>query len=152
MGDLSVVFTSKFRRLTMSVRDKVHLALAKIGTSNGTKLPEEASNTDPLLHELYIASEIKSHADKRHKLAKAAVEESGLFNPDDVAIGSTQQVVDGTVYALNLQVKNPVSKVDSKKFKTALTLAGVSQEIIDKAEADATTQNAPAKVYTVATK
>ena len=136
----------------MSIRDKVHAALTKLGHSNGTKLDDSASNTDALMHELYIASEIKAHGDKRHKMAKSALEESGLFDPTTVSIGDTKQVVDGNNYALNLQVKNPVKRTDIKAFKTALALAGVDATVIDKAEADAERENAPAKVYTVAVK
>ena len=136
----------------MSVRDKVHAALTKLGQTNGTKLEGSSSNTDPLLHELFVASEIRSHGEKRYKLAKEAVISTGWFDPEDVEIGSTEQVADGDVYALSLQVKEPATRFDVKKFKTALALAGVEQEVIDKAAEAATTKNVPAKVYIVSTK
>ena len=134
----------------ITLRDSVHNALTRIGSVNGSKLPQQADNyMDPLMHEFFVSAEVKSHANKRYDMAKKALIGSGEFDPNTVKPSTTDILYTGKAYLLQLKVNTPPSKVNIKQFVNNLARKGVPQKTIDDAMSDATELGTPAKTYAV---
>lgn len=138
---------------------KIRSALAKtfhdIGNKNGSALPEGPDNIDPLLHEFYVAAELKSIAGKRYEKAKDA-----LLNDDDTGLGiesASLKVTEGSsgvlqtsdLYSLSLKIARGADHVDPDDLVVSLRRQGVDAEIIKKAVKAATKKRNGAKTYTV---
>ena len=134
--------------------DAIVTAFDKIGNASGSAISkhyasDQLNNTDPMFLELYISHKLKSLADARYKRALAAVEAAGFASQDGTA-GTTTSMYSSNVVTLSRQIKTPASRLDGTKFRTQLTLAGVADAVIKKAEKEATVYNKPAVSFIVA--
>lgn len=140
------------------VRDAVIRACSRIGHSNGHACPHSASNIEPLLHRMFVASIAADYWSKELKAAVTAALDTADPNavPDLVTrvtkeqLGASTQLSSGTKYAFNLEVKKPASRLDTKMLRNKLELSGKFTEDEIKSLFDACTkQNSPAKSFTV---
>jgi len=120
-----------------AVRSALHQALKRIGNRNGHACPSGGSNVDPLLHELYVAAEGKSHFANRHDLAKQSLKSNGLLE-DMPEGGQTKIMAEGHVYNLMVRVNRPSMKFSQSKMIDVLVEDGMDElkarALIDKAK------------------
>lgn len=126
-------------------------ALGELGTKNGHKCPSK-NNIDSYLHMLLVYDIAKKWSEKVYKRElENVIEQFGLESViHDVPAGNTGALLNGDAYILNLEKKNPATRLDAKELIIQLRKAGVEAEIIAAAIRAATKENAPAKSYTVA--
>jgi hypothetical protein len=134
--------------------DAIVTAFANIGVRNGSAInkfysADQLTNKDPLVLELYVAHKAKQLAEARYKAALAACERDGLIVREG-QVGTTTALYTSPIVTLSRQIKTPASRLDATKFRTELTLAGVKDDIINRAEERATVFNAPATSFVVA--
>lgn len=136
------------------IRSAIGTAFDRIGRDKFTSCPTQ-NNTDPLLHEFYVAAELNSMAKKRYDAAKDKIlddEETGLGIEAAAARvneGSSGTLLLGDAYNLNLRINNGSHEYPHADFVSALRREGVSAEVIAKAEARAKRKRAGAKNYSV---
>lgn len=142
------------------LRAKLRKALDNVGRNNGHACPPTSSNIDPLLHELFVASEAMSYWKGRHEKArKEALASADDGSIDDTVsrvaetdVTETMVVAKGELYTLTLQVVRSAARFDQKALRNALIVDhGMSREAVDKLFDDATKKSAPAKRFSVAT-
>ena len=109
------------------VKGAVLKALGELGTKNGHKCPSKKRELENVIEQFGLTTVI-----------------------DDVPVGNTGALLNGGAYILNLEKKNPATRLDSKELIIQLRKAGVEVETIAAAIRAATKENAPAKSYTVA--
>jgi hypothetical protein len=145
----------------MGLKQNIHNALHKIGSSNGTAQPTSQDPANGMLHELYVAGEMRTYANKRYDVAKGDVENlEAVVKAVDRArkfaikneAKTSEMAIDTQDYTLSIDCNAPSSRLDAKKLCTLLSAAGVSKDVIDKAVEGATVQSAPATSYKVITK
>lgn len=133
------------------VKGAVLKALGELGTKNGHKCPGK-NNIDTYLHMLLVYDIAQKWAKKAYERERDnIIEQFGLTTViDDVPVGSTGALLNGGAYILNMEKKNPATRLDGKELIIQLRKAGVEAETIAAAIRAATKENAPAKSYTVA--
>lgn len=118
-------------------RAEIHTKLQEVMS---LPMDQSSSNTDPLLHELYIAAEGRSFFNKKYDdLLEQATKEL------DVASGSTTVAMQGNLYQLTISRNRESAKVDNKRFISELQKLGVKIDVINKAKENATTMQNGAK-------
>ena len=136
--------------LTTTKRAKIinaiNNAFDKIGHSNGHTMPTTQSNRDPIAWEFFVAQYLTKLAEVRKDKAQRACVASGVLFDHKVSprpVG-THIVFEGELLTYVRIVKNPSSRVDVPRLKSALMKQGVKEDIIDKAiSASKTLQAAP---------
>ena len=112
------------------VRASLHRALDKIGHRNSHACPPAGANTDPLMHELFIAHESWSHFAKRRQVATKMVLDTATTSLDDVEPGTERAVLEGTHYSLVVKKNNPAERIDKVKIGTALRKRGFDEHAV----------------------
>jgi len=135
------------------IMDRIRSAFTSIGREDGpkpTRAPVFESNRDAVAWELHIARDLETVARERARQARKAADEAGVtfdHEQDPMKPGTREVIYDGIVL-VQVDVRNPSSKVDQKAFRNALEVAGVSPQVIADAERVATTQTKPAHYFT----
>ena len=126
-------------------------AIDAIGRTGGHKLPPESSTGDLLLHQLYCANVGRKYFDGEYKRTLEEVLKNDTLknNVENAPVGDEVTIKSEVIYNLNLKKNKPSSRVDVTKFINALHNAGVQDETIDAAKAEATTDTAPAKRFSI---
>ena len=111
---------------------------------------------DAIGGELFVATIIKRYGDKRYK---NAVEHLTDFAPDKVRETKelatkremkTEAFMKGAEYIVGISCNAPAERLDAKQFYNELIKLGVKKEIVDKAQAAAMKQSAPATSFSAA--
>ena len=126
------------------IRDALFKAMKKLGYANGHKLPVTGNNTDPLLHELYIATQGASYFTARRKKALSDLESNGFLS-DLPEPGDSGIVAKGKVYNLLVKVSNPANRLNHGKLIIKLAEYGISDSDVRKILDGSKTLSAPAK-------
>lgn len=144
---------------TGMLRAKLRQALDRIGHHNGHACPDTQSNTDPLLHELYIAAEMAAYAKTRHDEAKKAALavadglDDAVQSVIDMDAGTSVTLVTGELYTMTADISKPAARLNQTALRNFLQVElGLDAATVDKAFAAATTKNAPAKKIKVASR
>lgn len=102
----------------MSYKAEILKAITRFGTTNGTKNPDERSNTGRLLGEVFLWETAKDFCASREKAAWAALESMELFDPDELReSGPAESIVTKSPnFALSVKVSNPRMMFDKDLF------------------------------------
>ena len=106
---------------------------------------------EQLLHLYYNASRGASYFGKVKDDTKDALIESGMFaNASNVQPGEGASLLyEGDQYALELELKRPSTRLDTKILLSELAKSGISEEVLNKAVKLAMVESAPAKMIKV---
>lgn len=150
---------NKLNTLVQRFIDSVSTQVDSIDINDAIDAPKGESNSavdefyneHKALVDYAIAFALCSQFERRKKEAKEKLEELGIITAadKDLVPGDTYTIHASDYLSLECKVSQPVTKVDNKKLVTELRKAGVKSELLDKALAEATSENAPAKSYTV---
>ena len=74
---------------SIELKVAIQKALSNIGKKNGTAPLPSSSNSYATAHELFVASELRSAANKRYEKAKEAAASSGVIDETECVSGAT---------------------------------------------------------------
>ena len=110
----------------------VQKAFSKIGKSNGSAPPESTSNTFGPAYELFVASELRSAANKRYDVAKATCVELGILDEEKAVEGAEIAVYKTQLFDVTMKKAASGTTLDRVKLKNALSKRGMSEkDLID---------------------
>lgn len=142
---------------TGMLRAKLRRSLDNIGHNNGHACPETRSNIDPVLHELYIASECVTYFKTRFEEAKAAAMAVGdgldaaVQSVVDTNTGTSVTLASGDIYTLTADISKPATRLDATALRNFMqTELGISADDVARAFDECSNKNAPAKKIKVA--
>lgn len=110
---------------TLSLKDKIKTAFAKIGTTNGTAPPETKDPLDPIAHELLVSRDLSTLADARKKKAKTAAVRAGLISDEEQPVG-TQDYSATESYNIEAKTASPREMIDESLLLAGMIKAGLS--------------------------
>ena len=116
----------------------IHKALTRLGT-NGTKPPEDKSNTGPLLAEAFLWDEVKRYAEARSKSAWARLTDEQLVPAKADLEPGEHHLCESQHFAITAKASEPVKRFNAdilaenmhKRFKVAIPTA---KEMIEAAK------------------
>ena len=139
--------------------------------TNGDKLPLEARVTqcinqfsapkttqdavDQMAAEFLTANLLRTHAEKRYELAKAAVNQAhgdkieAVRERASTSMQKSTTMLYGEDWILTLNANRPSMRTDVDELHTELVRVGISVDIIDEAIAKVTRKSTPALIITV---
>jgi hypothetical protein len=141
---------------------KMLAALAKIGYTNGTTLPEvivpRGINNTELYKQMhkaaceYIRADcLRSRINKEHEAIKQRCIELGIFGDNSLKVGVPKLTYDTQQITCVVKLKNPASRLDVTQLRIAL-LKKMKQPEVEKIIQAAMVENAPAKDISIALK
>lgn len=101
---------------------KIATAFAKIGTSNGTAMPQNDDNRFSIAYEYLVAKKLKSLAEGREKKAKEAAQSAGLLN-GDFEPGTTITTYKNKAFNIVAKTNQPAERIDPNLLKAKLMIA-----------------------------
>jgi len=112
--------------------------LSNIGKKNGSAPPESTSNAFGAAYELFVASELRSAANKRYDVAKEQATDVGIIDEEKLVEGSEIAVHSNEYFDVTMKQASSSSTVDKTKLKSTLMVEcnldeKSAQKIIDKA-------------------
>lgn len=109
----------------------IQKALSAIGVKNGSAPPESSSNTFGAAYELFVASELRSAANKRYDAAKAAANEAGVIDEDKTIEGSEVATHVNKYFDVTMKRAASSTTLDKTMLKNELAKAGVKASVIE---------------------
>lgn len=145
---------------TNMLRAKLRKALDSVGRNNGHAMPPSTHNSDPVLHELFVAAEASSYWKSRFDKAKdEALELAGDTVSDavqgviDLGAGTSVTAATGDLYVMTVDISKPAKRLNQTALRNYLqTELGMSRDDVDRAFDAASTLSAPAKKIKVASR
>jgi hypothetical protein len=137
-------------RTKNKLTDAVNTCFAKIGSANGTKMPPSERNDEPIAYELWLAHHLASLANKRKQQAEASAVAAGIINDKEKEpkpAGTREVLYNGNVVSVQLEVRQPSTRVDADKLLNYLTQRGVNIKLLQEAVAQASSETRPAHVF-----
>ena len=137
-------------RTKNKLTDAVNTCFAKIGTTNGSKMPPSSRNDESIAYELWVAHHLTSLANKRKVAAEALAAREGIINDkerDPRPAGTKEVIYNGDVVSVQLEVRQPATRVDAEKLLDFLTTKGVNLKWLQEARQHASTEMRPAHVF-----
>lgn len=105
-------------------------------------------NENKAAWEFWVASRLRSRANKAFEMAKGLCESMGMFDKvTNISVGSSASLWSSDLVVLNVKVNNPQKKIDVTVLCNELRKAGVSKAKIDAAVSTATFDLKPAVVH-----
>lgn len=98
----------------------IQKAFSKIGKSNGSSPPASADNRFGLAYELFVASELRSAANKRYEVAKEAAASAGVLDEEKCVEGSEVAVYDAQYFDVTMKQASGSTQIDKTKLKNEL--------------------------------
>lgn len=130
------------------MESNIQRVLDSIGTDM-LPCPETGSNTDPLMHDLYISKRAEAYFKKRVDAVKKAMKEQGLFDNMPVP-GEKGVLCTGEAYILQAAVRNATKTLDKTKLSTEISLRfKVSLEDVQEMFALCSKESKPAELIDV---
>jgi len=116
----------------------IQKALSNIGKKNGSAPPESTNNAFGVAYELFVASELRSAANKRYDVAKEMAKEAGVINEEYLIEGAEIATHQNEYFDVTMKQASSSSTVDKTKLKSQLMLQfnldeKSAQAVIDKA-------------------
>jgi hypothetical protein len=116
----------------MEIIDKkvaIQKAASAIGKKNGSAPPESTSNTFGAAYELFVASELRSIANKRYDVAKAQAVEAGVIDEEKAIEGAEIATHNNELFDVTLKKASSSMTLDKTALKNNLSkLAGMSDK------------------------
>jgi hypothetical protein len=107
--------------MTTTYSTEINKALARLGTTNGTKNPDERHNTGALLGDAYLWQQVSDYADTKLKSSKAALEANGIV-PNKEALRSAGRseaiIAESPTFAFVAKVAKPQERFNRDEFIT----------------------------------
>ncbi len=110
----------------------IQKSLSAIGKKNGSAPPESKSNTFGLAYELFVASEIRSAANKRYDQAKAAAADAGILDESKCVEGSEISTHVNEYFDVTMKKAASSTTLDKAQLKNELSKAGMKADVIAK--------------------
>jgi hypothetical protein len=141
----------KAKQLIEDMMEKVMPNLDDVQPPIGLSNEETQQYFDTLLalYRYNFASIAEPYFKKVKDKTKRVLEDQSVFDYTKVNPGEEGIIYEGAIQSVKLKVNNPSKRVDTNALCNALRKAGVAQEVIDKAKAEATKESSPAKSITV---
>ena len=112
----------------------VQKALSNIGKKNGSAPPKSESNSFGVAYELFVASEIRSAANKRYDAAKDAATIAGVIDEEKTVEGSEIATSSNEFFDVTMKRAASSLTLDKTLLKNYLmTKAGMSEKDATKA-------------------
>lgn len=105
---------------SINLKAAIQKSFSNIGKSNGTKPKESQSNSYPIAHELFVASELRSAANKRYDMAKANAFASGILDEGKVVEGAEVCVYEGELFDVTMKQASSSSTLDRTQLRNTL--------------------------------
>jgi predicted lipoprotein len=137
-------------RVKNKLTDTVNTCFAKIGAVNGTKMPASGNNREPIAYELWLAHQLATLANKRKTRAEAEAVKAGIINDKEKEpkpAGTREVLFNGDVVSVQLEVRQPTTRVDHEKLVDFLVNKGVNLKWLQEAVEHASTETRPAHVF-----
>jgi len=94
--------------------------LSNIGKKNGSAPPDSTSNAFGAAYELFVASEIRSAANKRYDVAKVLATDVGVLDDSKVMEGAEIAVHSNEYFDVTMKQASASSTIDKTKLKSTL--------------------------------
>lgn len=145
---------------TNMLRAKLRKAMDKVGKTNGHAMPASTNNSDPVLHELFVAAEASAYWKQRFDAAKTeALDMAGDSVKDavqsviDLGAGTSVTAVSGELYNMTVDISKPATRLDQTALRNYMKVElGIDPAVVDKAFDACSKQSAPAKKIKVASR
>jgi len=116
----------------------IQKSLSNIGKRNGSAPPESTSNAFGAAYELFVASEIRSAANKRYDVAKQQATDVGVIDEEKLMEGAEIATHSNEYFDVTMKQSASSSSVDKTKLKSVLMVEfnlddKTAQAVIDKA-------------------
>jgi hypothetical protein len=101
----------------------IQKSLSNIGKRNGSAPPESTSNTFGAAYELFVASELRSAANKRYDVAKEAAKDAGVIDEAKAVEGAEIATNSNEYFDGTMKQASASSTIDKTKLKSTLMVA-----------------------------
>lgn len=91
-----------------------------IGKKNGSAPPDSGINTFPVAYELFVASELRSAANKRYDMAKKQAEEAGVIDESETIEGAEIATWKSKYFDVTMKKSAASSTLDKTMLKNVL--------------------------------
>lgn len=110
----------------------VQKSFSNIGKTNGSKAPEDSSNTFSAAFELFVSKELKSMAEKRYDMAKKAAFEQGILDESKVIEGAEVNTYQSEFFDIGMKQSASSATLDKTLLSNNLQKAGMSEHDVNK--------------------
>jgi hypothetical protein len=109
----------------------IQKSLSAIGKKNGSAPPESSSNTFGAAYELFVASELRSAANKRYDAAKAEAAKVGVIDEDKTIEGSEIATHVNKYFDVTMKKAASSLSLDKTLLRSALMKQGWTEAKVD---------------------
>lgn len=137
-------------RAKIKLEDAIRSAFFKIGTTNGSAMPQSTNNLEPVAWELLVAQRLATLATKRKEVAEHAAVEARVINDKDkqpYSPGTRTITYNGSNVQVMVEVRPASKRVNVEEMIAYLARNGVKQSLLDEALVMATSMTRPAHIY-----
>lgn len=123
---------------SINLKAAIQKALSAIGNKGPTAPNGDQSNTYPIAHELFVASELRSAVNKRYDVAKARAAEAGVIDEDKTVEGAEIVAASYELFDVTMKRNAASTTLDRTQLKNVLMkrmncTEALAQAIIDEA-------------------
>lgn len=107
----------------MEIIDKkvaLQKAFSAIGKKNGSSPPEHSDNRFGVAYELFVASDLRSQANKRYEVAKKQAEEAGVIDERETIEGGEVSTYKTKFFDVTMKRAAASSTLDKTALKNVL--------------------------------
>ena len=94
--------------------------LSNIGKKNGSAPPMSESNSFRAAYELFVASELRSAANKRYDVAKVLATDVGIIDDEKLVEGSEIAVHSNEYFDVTMKQSASSTSIDKTKLKSVI--------------------------------
>jgi hypothetical protein len=105
----------------------IQKALSAIGVKNGSSPPEHSDNRFGLAYELFVASELRSAANKRYDAAKAKAADAGVIDEEKTVEGNEVSTYVSKYFDVTMKKAASSLTLDKTMLKNELSKNGLSE-------------------------
>lgn len=105
---------------SIELKAAIQKSLSRIGKSNGSAPPESSSNTFGPAYELFVASEIRSAANKRYEKAKEAAFAAGVIDEEACVEGAEIATHNNEYFDVTMKKASASSTLDKTMLRNHL--------------------------------
>ncbi len=110
----------------------IQKAFSKIGKSNGSSPPEDASNTFGAAYELFVSKDLKSQAEKRYEMAKKNAVDQGIIDEEKCVEGAEVTSWSSDFFDINLKQSAGSMTLDKTMLSNTLQKQGMTATDVEK--------------------
>jgi hypothetical protein len=109
----------------------IQKALSAIGVKNGSSPPEHSDNRFGLAYELFVASELRSAANKRYDAAKAKAADAGVIDEEKTVEGNEVSTYVSKYFDVTMKKAASSVTLDKTMLRNHLNRMGIEDREID---------------------